>query len=104
MFHQLGFGQEELLKPVGELSGGEKVKVALAVVFLRPANVLILDEPTNFLDLATIVALEKLIRAYPGMVIFTSHDQYFVKASATVIYRIVDKKLRLVESTDTEAY
>lgn len=104
VFHQLGFGQEELLKPVGELSGGEKVKVALAVVFLRPANVLILDEPTNFLDLATIVALEKLIRAYPGMVIFTSHDRYFVKASATVIYRIVDKKLNLVESTDTEAY
>ena len=60
------------------MSGGEATRVQIALLFVKPANVLILDEPTNFIDLPTIVALEKLMRDYLGTVIFTSHDQLFV--------------------------
>ncbi len=56
------------MKPVNVLSGGEATRVELARIFTQPANVLILDEPTNFIDLPTITVLEQLIRSYRGMV------------------------------------
>ncbi|MHC5372819.1 ribosomal protection-like ABC-F family protein [Enterococcus sp. LJL120] len=93
ILNNLGFAQGEITKPLAALSGGEATRVALALVFLRPANVLILDEPTNFIDAATISALEKLIRAYPGTLLFTSHDRYFVEAVAEEVYQIEDGKL-----------
>lgn len=88
VLHQLGFSQAAIGKPVSTLSGGETVKVALALTFLRPANVLVLDEPTNFLDLTTIVALQDLIAAYPGLVLFATHDRYLVEQCATAVYKI----------------
>src|SRR5699024_11667792 len=69
------------LKPVCALSGGEATRISLAVVFIRPSNVIVLDEPTNFIDIQTIEALESFIKHYPGTVVFTSHDQYFVERS-----------------------
>lgn len=93
LLHNLGFQQTELLKSIAVLSGGESTRIAIALALLRPANVLIMDEPTNFIDLATLEALEYLITAYEGMVIFTSHDHYFVKTVAEEIYRITDKQL-----------
>lgn len=94
ILHNLGFSQLELTKPIGSLSGGEATRVQLALLFIEPSNVLILDEPTNFIDLKTMSALEELIFAYSGTVIFTSHDHYFVKKIAEEIYEITDHKLR----------
>lgn len=93
ILHNLGFTQEELHKPVAVLSGGEATRVALATVFVTEANVLILDEPTNFIDLPTIKALQTLIKAYPGMVLFTSHDRQFVAETAEIVYRLADGAL-----------
>lgn len=93
ILHNLGFSQEEIRKPIAVLSGGEATRLQLALVFLRPANILVLDEPTNFIDLATVEALEELIRAYPGTVLFTSHDQAFVEQVASQIYEMKDKQL-----------
>lgn len=93
LLNNLGFSQLELHKKVSELSGGEATRVALALVFVRPANVLVLDEPTNFIDVTTITALQKLMKEYPGMVLFTSHDNYFVREVAEEIYRLENGKL-----------
>lgn len=91
---KLGLEGASLRTNMKDLSGGERTKVALAKTFLVPSNIVILDEPTNFLDLNTIKALENVIVEYPGMVIFTSHDEEFVKHTATSIYEIRDKRLR----------
>ncbi|MEG0475384.1 MAG: ATP-binding cassette domain-containing protein, partial [Carnobacterium sp.] len=97
VLNHLGFRQTELSKPVCALSGGEATRISLAVVFIRPSNVIILDEPTNFIDIQTIEALEGFIKNYPGTVIFTSHDQYFVKKTADQIWQITDQRLSLVK-------
>ena len=93
VLNQLGFTQSELFKEVKILSGGEKTRLSLAVTMTKPSNILILDEPTNFIDLRTIEALEQLIKSYQGTVIFTSHDSYFIKEVADELYELRDKKL-----------
>lgn len=93
ILHNLGFSQIEINKPISVLSGGEATRLQLARVFVRPANILVLDEPTNFIDLSTIETLEELIRAYPGTVLFTSHDRAFVEQVATKIYKLKDQRL-----------
>ena len=72
------FPQEYLDKKVGQLSGGEKNRVALALLFTKHYDCLILDEPTNDLDIQTINVLEEKLLSYQGSVIFVSHDRYFV--------------------------
>ncbi|MGX7163988.1 ribosomal protection-like ABC-F family protein [Enterococcus massiliensis] len=94
LLNNLGFLQTELDKSVQKLSGGEATRVSMALVFVKPANVLILDEPTNFIDLSTVSALERFLRAYPGTVLFTSHDPYFVKTVADEVYEIKGKQLK----------
>ena len=96
ILNNLGFSQSEVLKSVKDLSGGESTRVQIAMLFTKPSNVLILDEPTNFVDLKTIEALEKLIKAYNGTVIFTSHDPYFIKNVAEVTYKIEDYILKQI--------
>lgn len=93
ILNQLGFEQRQINTSLNQLSGGEATKIALANVFIKPSNTLILDEPTNFIDIRTIEALETFIKAYPGTVLFTSHDQYFIKNIATRVYKIEDQKL-----------
>lgn len=61
---------------------------------MKPSNVLILDEPTNFIDLTTVEALERLLLSYQGTVIVTSHDHYFVEKVADEIFEISDFKLK----------
>lgn len=95
VLNKLGFTQDELKKPLSLLSGGEKTRLSLSLVMTKPSNVLILDEPTNFIDLKTIEALESLIKSYQGIVIFTSHDSYFVENVATEIYELKNHKLIL---------
>ncbi len=72
------FPKEYLDKKVGQLSGGEKNRVALALLFTKHYDCLILDEPTNDLDIQTINILEEKLLSYQGSVIFVSHDRYFV--------------------------
>jgi len=72
------FPKEELDKKIGLLSGGEKNRVALALLFTKEYDLLILDEPTNDLDINTINILEEYIQSFNGAVIIVSHDRYFV--------------------------
>ena len=77
------FAPEQLRQPVSALSGGERNRLALAVALARPANLLVLDEPTNDLDMDTLDALEEMLAAYDGTVILVSHDRAFLDGVAT---------------------
>lgn len=94
ILNHLGFFPQAFKQSVASLSGGEATRLKLALTFLQPANILILDEPTNFIDLFTIEALEKLLAAYEGTVLYTSHDEIFVKKTADLVYEIKDKKIK----------
>lgn len=95
ILNNLGFTQTEISKTLAALSGGEATRIAMAVLFVKPSNVLVLDEPTNFIDIQTIEALEGFIQSYPGTVLFTSHDKYFTEKTANQIWKIENKKLVL---------
>jgi ATP-binding cassette subfamily F protein uup len=77
------FPEEYMTKKVGMLSGGEKNRVALALLFTKKTDCLILDEPTNDLDIQTINILEEKLLNFPGALIFVSHDRYFIDKIAT---------------------
>lgn len=79
------FTQDEVYKDVSMLSGGERVRLSLAKIFHEKPNVLILDEPTNHMDMIGKETLEAMLKCFPGTVIFVSHDRYFVKQVATQI-------------------
>jgi ATPase subunit of ABC transporter with duplicated ATPase domains len=83
------FSGDEALKPVNVLSGGEKVRCMLAKMMLSGANVLIMDEPTNHLDLEAITALNDGLIAFPGVLLFNSHDHEFINSIANRIIEIV---------------
>jgi ATP-binding cassette subfamily F protein uup len=72
------FPREYLEKKIGVLSGGEKNRIALALLFTKDVDIMILDEPTNDLDIPTINILEEKLQHFPGAVIIVSHDRYFV--------------------------
>ena len=76
------FPKEDLDKKIGVLSGGEKNRVALALLFTKKYDCLILDEPTNDLDIPTINILEEYLQSFEGALIFVSHDRYFVDKMA----------------------
>lgn len=73
----------DMEKKAGELSGGERMKLAFARLFVSDVNLLVLDEPTNYLDLPSIEALETLLQEYEGTLVFVSHDMEFVENIAT---------------------
>ncbi len=77
------FPEEYMTKKIGMLSGGEKNRVALALLFTKKTDCLILDEPTNDLDIQTINILEEKLLNFPGALIFVSHDRYFIDKIAT---------------------
>ncbi len=77
------FTKEEVFKTVSSLSGGEKVRLALCKLFMKRPNLLVLDEPTNHMDIAGKEALEEMLLSYEGTVIYVSHDRYFMKKTAT---------------------
>ncbi|NLV36085.1 MAG: ABC-F family ATP-binding cassette domain-containing protein [Clostridiaceae bacterium] len=78
-------------KRVEVLSGGEKIKTAFAKLFVSNANVLLMDEPTNYLDMKSIEALENVLKEYEGTVLFVSHDRSFVNGIAERLLVIKDK-------------
>ena len=77
------FQPEQLRSPVSALSGGERARLMLARALARPSNVLVLDEPTNDLDLETLDLLQELVSDYPGTVLLVSHDRDFLDRTAT---------------------
>jgi ATP-binding cassette subfamily F protein uup len=91
------FPREYLDKKVGVLSGGEKNRVALALLFTKDVDCLILDEPTNDLDIPTINILEEYLQSFQGALIFVSHDRYFVDKIAKKLFVFQDKA-KIMES------
>lgn len=85
------FSGEEVMKPVNVLSGGEKVRCMLSKMMLSKANVLVLDDPTNHLDLESITALNDGLIGFKGSLLFTSHDHQFIHTIANRIIAISDK-------------
>ena len=83
------FSGDDVFKRVGDLSGGERGRVALAQLTLIGGNLLILDEPTNHLDIGAREALEDVLNEYDGTLLFVSHDRYFIDAVADTLW-IVD--------------
>ena len=96
---RLNFRREEVFKPVSVLSGGERAKTALARLLLMDCNLLILDEPTNHLDLFTLEELERLLAEYGGTLLFVSHDEEFIRKTATRIVSFSRQKLLAYEGT-----
>jgi len=81
-----GFSGDEVLREIGTLSGGERARVALALMTLARANLLILDEPTNHLDVENIEVLEDALDEYEGSVLLVSHDRAFLREVATRVW------------------
>ena len=84
----LGFSQEMMDGDVGKLSGGWKMRVALARILLMRPDVMLLDEPSNHLDLESLIWLEQFLRAYDGALLMTSHDREFMNRIANKIVEI----------------
>ena len=79
------FKPEQARTPVRELSGGERARLVLARILARPANLLVLDEPTNDLDMETLDLLQELVSGYPGTVLLVSHDRDFLDRTVTSV-------------------
>ena len=87
------FSGDVVEQKVAVLSGGEKARLALARMLVRPAPLLCLDEPTNHLDLASRAVLEDALAAFPGTMVFISHDRYFINRLATKVVEVADGRL-----------
>lgn len=87
------FTQDDVFKKVSDLSGGEKVKLELCKILKKKPNFLILDEPTNHMDIISKETLEKILKGYNGTIIFVSHDRYFVKQIASSILEFKDERV-----------
>jgi ATP-binding cassette subfamily F protein 3 len=96
------FTNDDVFKRVGDLSGGERSRVALAQLTLKEPNLLILDEPTNHLDIASREALESVLLDFPGTILFVSHDRYFIDALADTIWMVEYGTVTTFEGDYTE--
>jgi ATP-binding cassette subfamily F protein 3 len=94
---RFGFSGDEVLRRADTLSGGERARVALAMMMLQKANLLILDEPTNHLDVESIEALEDALDGYDGTVLLVSHDRALLRALATQVWALHDGRVHVFE-------
>jgi ATP-binding cassette subfamily F protein uup len=97
------FRYEQLDRPVGELSGGEQARVLIARLMLTPADVLILDEPTNDLDIPSLEVLEESLAEFPGALVLVTHDRYMLDRLSTEILGL-DGRGNHAVITDYEQY
>jgi len=93
------FSGDDVFKLVGDLSGGERSRVALAKLTLEGANFLLLDEPTIHLDIASQEILEEVLADFNGTILLVSHDRYLINALATQVWAIEDGKLRVYDGS-----
>lgn len=97
---RLLFTGDEVYKTVNVLSGGEKNKVSLALLLVSNVNVLILDEPTNYLDISSMEAVEEALKGYEGTILFVSHDEQFIQNIATHLWQIENGHLIATEMVE----
>jgi ATP-binding cassette subfamily F protein 3 len=93
------FRGEDVFKPVGVLSGGERARLALAILATEGANLLLLDEPTNHLDIPAREALQAVLDEYPGSILLVSHDRYLVDQLATQVWEIRNGGLEIFQGS-----
>ena len=96
------FSGDDVFKKIGDLSGGERSRVALARLTLADANFLLLDEPTNHLDLNAREALEDVLGDYRGTLLFVSHDRAFIDALATQVWVVDEARLEAFDGNYTD--
>ncbi len=89
------FRGEDVFKPLSALSGGERARLALAILSLDGANFLLLDEPTNHLDIPAREALQEVLEEYPGTILLVSHDRYLVDRLATEVWELREGRLHV---------
>ena len=89
------FSEDDVFKPIGVLSGGERNRYALARMLLHPSNFLLLDEPTNHLDMRAKDVLLEALEKFNGTVVFVSHDRYFIDKLATRVFEIGDGRIEV---------
>jgi ATP-binding cassette subfamily F protein 3 len=99
---RFGFSGDEAQRRAATLSGGERARVALAMLMLSHANLLVLDEPTNHLDVETIEVLEDAIEGYEGTVILVSHDRAMLRALANRVWVLHDTHITTFDGTFAE--
>ncbi|MCB8983587.1 MAG: ABC-F family ATP-binding cassette domain-containing protein, partial [Ardenticatenaceae bacterium] len=97
------FRGDDVFKRVSALSGGERGRLALAILALTGANFLLLDEPTNHLDIPSQEVLQTVLEQFDGTIVLVSHDRYLVSRLATQIWELVDGRLHIFHGT-YEAY
>jgi ABC transport system ATP-binding/permease protein len=96
LLERLGFTSAQLSTPVRDLSGGQRRRLQLLMVLLDEPNVLILDEPTNDMDVDMLAVFEDLLDSWPGTLLVVSHDRYFIERVTDQQYAIIDEHLRHV--------
>lgn len=94
MLARLLFKRDEIYKKVGQLSGGERVRVCFAKIFASEVNLVILDEPTNYLDIYSMEAVENALKLYEGTVLLVSHDRKLISSTADRIMVIEDCRIK----------
>jgi len=96
------FSGDDVFKRVGDLSGGEQSRVALARLTLQGANLLTLDEPTNHLDIASQEIMENVLAEFDGTILLVSHDRYLIRTLATQIWELEDGRLQVYRGSYDE--
>jgi ATP-binding cassette subfamily F protein 3 len=93
------FRGDDVFKPVSALSGGERARLALAILALEGSNFLLLDEPTNHLDIPAREALQEVLNAFPGTILLVSHDRYLIDGLATQIWEVRAGRLEVFQGS-----